>query len=239
MSFVALLLPQSKPMSHHLFPLAVSVLLLAGCGPSASTPPQAATQPHTHGASQAATPPDDAEDQAVKAVEKLGGQVVRDPNDPAKPIVEVNLNGAAVTDAELKELAALKALKGVQTLYLVNHHGVTDAGVKSLAGLKGLTRLNLDGTTVTDAGLKELADLKGLKELNLVGTQVTDAGLKELARLKGLKELNLFGTKVTDAGLKELADLKELKELNLVGTQVTDPGVVALQKALPDCKIDR
>ena len=33
---------------------------------------------------------DDAEDQAVKAVETLGGKVIRDDKDPAHPVVEVD-----------------------------------------------------------------------------------------------------------------------------------------------------
>ena len=75
--------------------------------------------------------------------------------------------------------------------------------------------------------------------LNLYRTQVTDAGLKELAGLKSLHTLDLRGTQVTDAGLKELAGLKSLHTLYLSGTQVTDAGVAELQKALPDCRINR
>jgi internalin A len=35
---------------------------------------------------------------------------------------------------------------------------ITDAGLKELAALKNLQTLNLNGTQITDAGLKELAD---------------------------------------------------------------------------------
>jgi len=156
---------------------------------------------------------DEAEDQAVKAVEKLGGKVKRDDKDPAKPVVGVGLSGAKVTDAGLKELSALKELK---ELDLHACPGVTDAGLKNLVGLKELKTLYVGGTKVTDAGLKNLATLKGLQMLELDGTGVTDAGLKDLATLKDLRELRL-------------ADCKG----------VTDAGVAELQKALPDCKIDR
>jgi hypothetical protein len=149
----------------------------------------------------------------VRALERLGGHVVRDADDPTRPIVELNLNGAAVADTELKEMAAMKGLQNLHTVYLVNHPGVTDTGLKELAGWTALKKLNLEGTTVTDAGLKTLRGLKELAELNLIGTQVTDEGLKELADLKKLQQLKLFGTKVSDSG------------------------VAALQKALPDCKI--
>ena len=131
---------------------------------------------------------DDAEDAAVKAVEKLGGSVARDDTDPNRPVVAVSFVAVPVTDRELKCLAPLKRLK---TLDLAVCLGVTDAG------------------------LKELATLKRLQELNLSYTGATDAGLKRLEKLKGLLRLNLRGDRVT-------AD-----------------GVAALQKALPDCKIDR
>jgi hypothetical protein len=95
---------------------------------------------------------DDAEDKAVAFVEKLGGKIKRDDKVAGKPVVEVNLFRTKVTDADLKELAALKSL----------------------------TSLNLHDTKVTDAGLKELVPLKNLSFLSLGRTEVTDAGLKEL-----------------------------------------------------------
>src|SRR5262249_26075551 len=124
---------------------------------------------------------DDAEDTAAKAVEKLGGKVTRDDKDPAHPVGAVSLPGTPVTDAGLKELAAVKAL---QTLDLSGCPKVTDAGLKQLAALKGLKELHLGGVGVTDAGVKELAVLKDLQTLNLGATGVTDAGLKEVAKCK-------------------------------------------------------
>ncbi|HEY1190889.1 MAG TPA: hypothetical protein VGE74_24875, partial [Gemmata sp.] len=73
---------------------------------------------------------------------------------------------------------------------------VTNAGLKELAALKNLTALDLRNTWVTDAGLKELAALKGLRELTLRYTPVTDAGMKELAALPNLTTLNLGATAV-------------------------------------------
>ena len=119
---------------------------------------------------------DDAEDKAVAFVEKIGGDVTRDEKAPGKPAITVNLSNTKVTDAGLKELAALKQL----------------------------TTLNLGVTQVTDAGLKELAPLKQLTTLYLHDTDVTDAGLKELTALKNLTTLHLGKTAVTDAGVKEL-----------------------------------
>ncbi|HEV3437358.1 MAG TPA: hypothetical protein VG122_08365 [Gemmata sp.] len=155
---------------------------------------------------------DENEDRAVAAVEKLGGQVLWDEMKPSKPVMSVDLRFSQVTDVGLKEITPLKTL----------------------------TTLNLTGTiNLTDVGIKEIAQLKNLTKLDLTGTKVTDAGLKELAQLKTLTTLNLIKTEVTDAGLKELAQLKALTELTLLGTKVTAAGVAELQKALPQCKIER
>jgi internalin A len=100
---------------------------------------------------------DDAEDKAVQAVEKLGGKVVRDDKDPTKPVVEVDL---FLRDKPSE---------------------MTDAGLKELAALKGLQKLKLGPAMVTDAGLKELAGLKALKSLDLSDCKgVTDVGVKDL-----------------------------------------------------------
>src|SRR5437660_1373306 len=82
---------------------------------------------------------DDAEDRAVKAVEELGGKVIRDDKDPAKPVITVDLYGTRVTDLGLKELAPLR---GLQKLDL-SHTRVTDLGLKELPPLKGLQTLGL------------------------------------------------------------------------------------------------
>ena len=53
---------------------------------------------------------DDAEDKAVAFVKKLGGTVTRNEKAPGKPVFAINLSGTEVTDAGMKELAALKNL---------------------------------------------------------------------------------------------------------------------------------
>jgi internalin A len=115
---------------------------------------------------------------AEKAIQAFGGEVIRSPDTPGKPIISVDFNATQVTDAGLKELAGLKSL---QTLHL-RFTKVTDVGLKELAGLKTLQFVTLTYTQVTDAGLKELANLKNLSRLNLMNTQVTDAGVRELQK---------------------------------------------------------
>jgi Leucine-rich repeat (LRR) protein len=166
------------------------------------------------------------------------------------------LNIGQMRQEDLKELSALKHLKGLylslsfglsearlkdiavmrdlQTLDL-SHSDVTDKGLKGLAALKNLQALHLGATRVTDKGLKGLAEMKSLQQLDLAGTDVTDAGLKELAGLD-LQWMKLHGTNTTEAGLKHLTGLKSLRSLEVGDTQVTADGIAALQRALPACK---
>jgi internalin A len=148
---------------------------------------------------------DDAETEAVQAIEKLRGRVSRDEKADGKPVTEVYfLADLPDTPLELR-------------------HPVTDADVKelvkALASLKQLHTLDLWHTEVTDIGLKELVPLKHLQTLKLWNGKVTDAGMKELAALKHLHTLELLSAPVTDVGLKELAALKHLRSLDLGGTK--------------------
>lgn len=72
-----------------------------------------------------------------------------------------------------------------------------------------------------------------LTKLECVNTQVSD-----LSPLRGmpLLALNCFGTRVSD--LLPLEDCKSLKQLTLQNTKVTAAAIAALQKALPNCKIE-
>ena len=98
---------------------------------------------------------------AIKLVEKLGGTVTRDDKQPGKPVIEVEIFNAKVTDADLKEL---KELKQLTTLGLVKCKGMTSDGFKELKELKQLTWLELNSTSVTDASVKELKELKKTRE---------------------------------------------------------------------------
>jgi WD40 repeat protein len=153
---------------------------------------------------------DEAEDRAVKTIQRVGGDFRRDEGLPGKPVVSVQFFNSRVTDADLKDVA----------------------------GLAQLRVLGLNSTKVTDAGFRELASLTQLKELYLTWTKITDASFQQIAHFPQLQLLKLDSTKVTDAGLKHLAALQELKELDLSGTLVTREAVQELQQALPHCHIN-
>ncbi len=89
------------------------------------------------------------QEQAIAAIEKLGGDVQVDDNNA---VMVVGLVETQVTDADLKGLAGLTQLRALD----LQGTQVTDAGLKELAGLKQLQSLALYGTKVTDAGVREL-----------------------------------------------------------------------------------
>jgi hypothetical protein len=162
---------------------------------------------------------------AIAAIEKLGGIVEFDADQPFRP-------------NWLRTLLGLKSGGEVVRLDF-NDTQVTEGGMDHLKGLTKLGWLDLDKTQVTDAGLVHLQGLTKLEWLYLENTHVTDAGLEHLKGLTELKLLLLDGTQVTDAGLAHLKGLTELGSLHLNGTHVTDQGVSELQKALPNLEIIR
>lgn len=119
------------------------------------------------------------QEQAVAAIEKLGGKVDVDDTSPKKPVIRVIFKGGKVTDAGLVHLRGLSELK---TLYL-DGSSITDAGLVNLKGLTKLETLGLSQTAVTRTGLVHLKGMVKLQTLGLSRTSVTDSGL---VHLKGL-----------------------------------------------------
>jgi internalin A len=161
-----------------------------------------------------------------------GGELAKLP-DPGVPF-GLDFHCCSVKGPELKELAGLKNL---HSLNIGASLVLTDEGLREVSALKNLRGLYIFYAPVTDGGLKSLAALTELRALDLSHTQVKGEGVKELAGLKNLQALNLSYTRVTDAGLKEIAGLKNLRWLSLHRTKVTAAGVAALKKDLPKCKI--
>jgi Leucine-rich repeat (LRR) protein len=104
--------------------------------------------------------------------------------------------------------------------------------ISSLSPLQGmrLTYLNCAATEVTD-----LTPLKGMPLTDLIcGNQK----LSSLSPLQGMSftDLNCSHSQVSD--LSPLESCKSLKTLNVRATKVTPAATAALQKALPNCKIE-
>jgi hypothetical protein len=117
--------------------------------------------------------PDEAENQAIAALKKVGGHISRDENQAGKPVVYIFLSGDRVQDDVLRHLRAFPQVRKVH----LNATKVTDAGLVHLRGLMQLRTLWFLREPITDAGLEHLKGLTHLDELWLDGTKVTDAGL--------------------------------------------------------------
>jgi|GEM_PF-6667127 len=166
-------------------------------------------------------------------------------------ITECDLDGSAVNDAGLAEVAKFPNLV---KLNLVACTLITDNGLAAIKDLQKLEVLVLERCTISDAGLVHLRNLSNLKILNLNQTAVTDAGFLKLAptSLSHLEELYLTSAKVdgscfrrvplgdslrvlvaggTSLGLNLdiLKTQRNLQEVNLYSAQVSDKTVVALK----------
>ena len=104
--------------------------------------------------------------------------------------------------------------------------------VTDLSSLKGmpLTKLYFHGSQVFD-----LSPLKGMKLTNL-GCKNTPVSDLSLLKEMPLRYLDCEDTPVSN--LLPLQDCKSLSTLMAQGTKVTPASVAALQKALPNCKIE-
>lgn len=178
---------------------------LASPAPSAQSAGPAETKPYAPDA-QPADSLQQAEQQAAAALKKLGGRVTTDADGH---VAAVDLAQTAITDEDLKLLAACPQL----------------------------VELNLRATLVSDAGLETVSRLSQLEFLGLTGTMVTDAGLEHLVQLGRLRFITLGHTSITDAGLPALARCTQLEGLNLKSTAVTAAGLVQVQSQVPQCRI--
>jgi hypothetical protein len=168
----------------------------------APTPAPAPDAPAPEPAPAAPAAPSPATQEAIAAINKIGGTVMPLAMNDDSLVVDFHLGGTALTD---EGLVHVKALPKVFELNLKDTQ-ITDAGLANLAALATLNRLHLEKTKVTDAGLVHLKDLGNLEYLNLYGTAVTDAGLEHLKGLKNLKKLYLWQSQATDGGVAKLKE---------------------------------
>jgi hypothetical protein len=149
-------------------------------------------------------------------------------------LIEVNLDGSPISDADLVHVAALP------DVYILNLSStkITDAGLAQVSRLKKVKFLYLFDTAITDAGVVHLKELPRLEILCLDRTQITDVGLKTLEELPRLERLHVHSrAPITDAGLESLKKHRRLFELRVGGPNITEEGVEALRQALPRCEV--
>ena len=121
-----------------------------------------------------------------KAFRNSARQFQRDESSPDKPIIGVEINNPATSDADL---ARLKEFPHLQSFTASGKF--TDAGLEHLASLTDLQTLELASNKITDVGVAHLKPLVKLQVLRLHGAKVTDAGLANLLPFEGLLTLDL------------------------------------------------
>jgi serine/threonine protein kinase/Leucine-rich repeat (LRR) protein len=141
------------------------------------------------------------------------------------------LQGMKLTDLNCYKTSVsdLSPLKGMPLTHLY----CWTTAVSDLSPLRGMPLTELgcnDCDRVSD--LTPLEDTK-LATLTMNGTKVVD-----LSPLKKMQLVNIscYGCPVAD--LSPLANCKSLQSLDIRSTKVTAASVAALQKALPNCKIE-
>ncbi len=165
------------------------------------------------------------------ALEKLGAVLDYGSGDR---LIEVDLDGKPVTDADLDHLVTLSDLK------ILNLSGsrITDEGLAKLAPLKRLKFLYLFKTEITDAGVAHLKELPRLEVLCLDQTLITDAGVKSLEALPRLEKLHVHSrVPVSDGVIDSLSKHVRLFELKVGGPGFTEKGITRLREALPNCTV--
>ena len=135
--------------------------------------------------------------QAVIAkVEKLGGSVQINKENPESSALTVSLMNSKVSDADL---GFLKDLHGLETLDL-RWTKINGQGLLHLKDMMSLKRLWLHHTPITDAGMMQIKELSSLIELDVGHSLISDMGLAYIGEMKGLQDLCLSDTGITDAG---------------------------------------
>jgi serine/threonine protein kinase len=130
------------------------------------------------------------------------------------------------------DISPVRAFAGLEMLFCIDRGFKTKSKLSNLAPLEGM---KLWRPEVIHADLSDLSPLKQMaaRNLNFGSTQVSD--LSPLGEMP-LTYLSLNWSPVSD--LSALHSCKSLTTLAVRGTKVTPAGIAALQKALPDCKIE-
>jgi serine/threonine-protein kinase len=158
------------------------------------------------------------------------------------PLVYLSCHGTRLSD--------LSPLRGMPLTYL----NCAYSPLSDLSPLRGmpLTTLDVGNTPVSDlsalGGIRltnlscnscgkivNLSPLRGmpLTRLDIRGTRVAD-----LSPLEGMPLFSLYLSSTSESDLSPLQQCKGLAHLDIKNAKVTPAGVAALQKALPNCKIE-
>lgn len=148
---------------------AVAALLAGGClrAPELNSPTSESRRARAH-----PNAPESLTEEAVRAMNQLGAQVVRNEMGEVRSIV---LSDLPIGD---RSLDSLQHLPDLEVLSLSGTQ-VSDAGMTRLAELDRLSYLFMNNTQVTDQGLMALADSVSLRYISLDNTAVTSEAVEE------------------------------------------------------------
>jgi hypothetical protein len=111
----------------------------------------------------------------MSEIKRLRGLVELDANGQA---IKIDLDGCAVTDADLAHLLVFPELQALD----LTGRDITDEGLTCVTGLVELRHLWLSETRVTDRGVASLSGLRNLQSLSLYDTKVTHEAVMALER---------------------------------------------------------
>jgi len=149
-------------------------------------------------------------------------------------VVSVAIGCIPVTDAELEDLRGLEQL---ETLVFWDSR-ITPGSLRQLKGFPKLSQL-IFRAYIPHAGLEQFKDMARLRTLALDDFNINDADLEVIGGLTQVTRLSLLRSQVTDAGLEHLKGMTQLQHLYIGHGRISDEGVAKLQKALPNCEIER
>jgi len=154
------------------------------------------------------------------------GRLVKD---PAGEIVELDLTGTWVSDADMAKVAQLRHLRKLD----LSQTRISDSGLEHLKSLQNITDLNCYyAEYLTEDGIAHLRNWKHLERLNLRGTRVTSKVFDSLAKLTSLRSLDIAFTQVEDEGFDQLSALTKLEHLAIGGNRLSG-AALPLLKLLP------
>jgi serine/threonine protein kinase len=148
-------------------------------------------------------------------------------------LVDLDLDGTAISDSNLQSLSALRYLTSLS----LARTEITSRGLRYLRGLRRLEDLSLSGcVSIGDRDMSELCKLKHIKVLDLSNLNMTDLGLRVLTNAyfaEGLRELSLGDTPISHDGLRILRAFGALRKLSLANSKAGHLDLLALAKSSP------
>ncbi len=149
--------------------------------------------------------------------------------DAAGEIVELDLTGTWVSDADMAKVAKLRRLRKLD----LSQTKITDSGLDHLKPLENVTDLSCYyAEFLTEDGIAHLSNWKRLERLNLRGTRITSKVFDSLAKLTSLRSLDIAFTQIEDDGFEQLSALTKLESLAIGGNRLSGASLPLL-KLLP------